>query len=555
MDFEKERIAELLKELKNGNKDAFEEFYKLTSPRAYFIALKIVHNEHDAEDILQESYIKLLETVKSIDTNRNFMSWFYKIVANKSKDYLKKQKLLVFDGEEEEIISSLPDENPQFSPEENLNQEELCNEVMSAIDELTAEKRACIMMRYFGDMSVNEIAESLEVPVSTVKNRLFTARKDLKNKFEKHGSTTLYSAAPIGVVAWALGKSAQTVSASFAASAASAEILAGIGTAGEITVAASSTAATAASGAAAATTTSTATTATAAAATTAAASSTTAATTAAATGAGIAAKAAALSVAQKVVIGAVTAGVVGGSSAGVATVVKNNTPPPASTQYIVEEVTTAPSQTTEYSFMFSETISETETTNELTVLTTKREPTATVAYSRETNQSKTKEHSTKALTKSKLTKESKTRRDYSLNNTTSATLTSRITTTEGSTVPSTTEETTEETTTKPTTTKKVTTTKAVTTTKPTTMPTTTKPTTTSQPTTQAPATLIIEVTDFDNNVVATITETVDAGTEITHEYLVSLVSANGYEAMAGVYGDAIGSTAEAGQSYTFTAEL
>ncbi len=553
MDFEKERIAELLKELKSGNKEVFEEFYKLTSPRAYFIALKIVRNEHDAEDILQESYIKLLETVECIDPGRNFMAWFYKIVANKSKDYLKKQKPLVFDSDEEEIIESLPDESPQFSPEENLNQDELCNEVMAAIDELTAEKRACIMMRYFGEMSVNEIAESLEVPVSTVKNRLFTARKDLKNKFEKNGSTTLYSAAPVGVIAWALGKSAQTVSSAFASSAASAEILAGVGTAGGITVAASSAASSAASvaatGTAAASTTTAATTA---ATVTTAAASTTASSAAVAAGTGIAAKAAALSVAQKIVIGTVTAGVIGGSSAGVATVVKNNsTPPPVPTQYIIEEVTTAPSLSTEYVFEFYETKHETETTKESEVTTSKREPTATVANNKKETKNVTKEPPTNQYSKPAKTRAKSTRRDYSLNNTTTVISTTQITTTQTSTTSEETEETTEETTTKPITTQRTTTKAPETTTK----PETTKEVTTTQSTTQSSATLIIEVTDFDNNVVATITETVDAGTEITRDYLVALVSANGYEAMAGVYGDAIGTVAEGGQTYTFTAEL
>ena len=98
---------------------------------------------------------------------------------------------------------------------------------MAAIDELSDEKRACIMMMYFGEMSVKEIAESIELPESTVKNRLYTARKDLKSKFEKNGNI-LYGAALGGVIIWALQKTSVTASAAFAASAASANILAGI---------------------------------------------------------------------------------------------------------------------------------------------------------------------------------------------------------------------------------------------------------------------------------------------------------------------------------------
>ena len=70
MDYEKERINGLTERLQGGDKSAFDEFYKLTSPKAYFIALKITRNEHDAEDILQESYIKALEKLGATCTLR-----------------------------------------------------------------------------------------------------------------------------------------------------------------------------------------------------------------------------------------------------------------------------------------------------------------------------------------------------------------------------------------------------------------------------------------------------------------------------------------------------
>ena len=320
---ENKKIARLIKQIQRGNQSAFEEFYKLTSPKAYFIALKITQNEHDAEDILQESYIKALEKINEIDTSQNVTSWFIKIVSNKSKDLLKSKKRLVFEGEEEAVFDEIPEEKAEFCPEENLNQEELRLEVMAAIDELTAEKRACIMMMYFGDMSVKEIAESIEVPESTVKNRLYTARKDLKTKFEKNGNI-LYGAALGGVLIWALNKTSVTASAAFLASAASAEIVAGATaayTAGSAATAAASAAATS-----------------------------TAATTAASAGTGIAAKIAVVSVAQKIAVGVAATAVIGGSTAGVVTVVKNATPEKETTTVVTEAVTTAPAFATEYVF-------------------------------------------------------------------------------------------------------------------------------------------------------------------------------------------------------------
>ncbi len=527
---ENKKIARLIKQIQRGNQSAFEEFYKLTSPKAYFIALKITQNEHDAEDILQESYIKALEKINEIDASRNINSWFLKIVSNKSKDLMKSKNRLVFEGEEDTVFEEIPEDKTEFCPEENLNQEELRLEVMAAIDELTDEKRACIMMMYFGDMSVKEIAESIEVPESTVKNRLHTARKDLRTRFEKNGNI-LYGAALGGVLIWALSKTSLTASAAFLASAASAQIVAGATAAYSAGAAATATAATASTAAA----------------TTAAAS--TAASTAASAGTGIAAKIAVVSVAQKIAVGVAATAVIGGSTAGVVTVVKNAAP--ETTTRIIEEVTTAPELSTRYAFneiTFVETTSQSASSTEKE---TRRESTKPVTERTSTQEhttapaTETKPAATKAATTKKrptTTKASTSHSETSSQTSTTTQVSTTLTTTQ---VTTTREETTEEETTRrPTTTQKTTTT---------TKPATTA--TTSQPTTQAKATLIIEVTDFDNNVVATITETVDAGTQLTRDYLVSLVSAKGYEAMAGVYGDAIGSVAEGGETYNFTAEL
>ncbi len=509
---ENRKIARLIKQIQRGNQSAFEEFYKLTSPKAYFIALKITQNEHDAEDILQESYIKVLEKINEIDTSQNVTSWFLKIVSNKSKDLLKSKSRIVFENEEETVFDEIPEDKTEFCPEENLNQEELRFEVMAAIDELTAEKRACIMMMYFGDMSVKEIAESIEVPESTVKNRLFTARKDLKNKFEKKDITSLYSAAPLGVVVWAIEKSSETVAATFAASSASAAVMTEV------------SASTAASGASAA-----------------------------ATGTGIAAKAAALTVTQKVVAGVAAASIIGGSAAGVATVVKNSIPSPETTTY-VEEVTTAPSQTTEFAFAEITTKGTTEETAEKSTAqkskttlasTSKREPTATTAALTEEKET---EKASAAATTPKRTRKTTTRRDYSLYTSTATQTTTQISTTEETTTEKNETETTTEMTTETTTRYEATQTTVQSTTE-----TTTE--TTTESTMVSLATVNVEIIDINGDVADTLTLTVPAETEMTWEYLVALIKENGYEPKAGIYGDAVDAVAQAEKTYTITAEL
>ncbi len=519
---ENKKIARLIKQIQKGNQSAFEEFYKLTSSKAYFIALKITQNEHDAEDILQESYIKALEKINEIDTSQNISSWFLKIVANKSKDFLKGKNHLVFEGEEETVFDEIPEDKIEFSPEENLNQEELRLEIMAAIDELTAEKRACIMMMYFGDMSVKEIAESIDVPESTVKNRLYTARKDLKSKFEKNGNV-IYGAALGGVLIWALNKTSITASAAFLASAASAEIVAGATAA--YTAGATATAATA---------------------------TTAAATTAASAGTGIAAKIAVVSVAQKIAVGVAATAVIGGSTAGVVTVVKNAAPEEPTTQ-ITEAVTTAPVTSTKYVFneitlpeTVSQTVSATEKESRRETTRARTERTSTEEYT--TAPAST----TLAFTERETTTKKITVTEKSTATTRKPTTTQKITTTRAETT--TEEETTEEETAtrKVTTTRRETTTQKATTTRPVT--TTVAPTTT-EPTTQAKATISIDIIDLDGSVVDTLSIEVEAGTTLSKEYIVTAVQSEGYEPMAGVYGDDIGTVAQGGQTYKFEAEL
>lgn len=324
MEINKQRIAELVAKIQSGDNSAFDELYKLTSERAYFVALEFTKNNQDAEDILQESYIKALSKINELDKPESFSSWLNQIVANKSKDFLKKKKPMLFEAEENEAFEVLPDEDTSFSPEANLDQTELQKAVMEVLDELSEEKRACVLMMYFEELSVGEIAETLEIPEGTVKTRLFSARKDIKDKFEKRGITSLYSAAPIGVVIWALCRMSDAISETFVASGASAKVFSGITVAG---------AGSATSAAAAGTMTS----ATASAAGTGAA-------TAAVAGTGIAAKIAALTVAQKIVAGVSVAVVVAGGTVGVITVAdKNGKADDVPTTAYTEEYTTVPS--------------------------------------------------------------------------------------------------------------------------------------------------------------------------------------------------------------------
>ncbi len=178
-------LSDYVIELQNGNGEAFEAIYNLTYQQAFFTALKVCKNEDDAQDVLQEAYIYLLEKYNDIKNPESFKSWFNMVVANKSKNLLRKNNPALFNDEDEQdlIISSIEDE--EFGPSEKLEEKEFCSEIMKLIDNLNDEKRTVIILFYFNEMSIKQIAQALGTNENTVKSRLFQAKKDLRKSIEK----------------------------------------------------------------------------------------------------------------------------------------------------------------------------------------------------------------------------------------------------------------------------------------------------------------------------------------------------------------------------------
>jgi len=460
METDKQRIAGLVAEIQNGNQSAFDELYKLTSERAYFVALEFTKNNQDAEDILQESYIKALSKIKELDKPESFSSWLNQIVANKSKDFLKKKKPMLFEAEENEVFEVLPDEDTNFQPEDNLDQTELQKTVMEVLDELSEEKRACVLMMYFEELSVGEIAQTLEIPEGTVKTRLFSARKELKEKFARRGITSTFSVAPIGVVIWALRRISEEASGRFIASGASAKVLSGISVAGTGTAVAGTTAASVAG------------------------TSTAAVTSAATTGTGIAAKIAAMTVVQKVVAGVSVAAVVTGSTVGTVTVVNSNKNKNTELTVHTEEYTTAPSFETTLAVDALGTVEFSEST-ELTALSSvadnsssTKNPTANLQSTNTKATSTSSKQTTTAKQSATTQKQTTTKKATTTKKSTTTTKKSTTTTKKSTTTTKKSTTTTKKSTT--TTKKPTTTTKKPTTTTKKSTTTTQKPTTTTQ---------------------------------------------------------------------------
>lgn len=135
----------------------------------YRLAYSYAKNPEDALDIVQESIYKALSSLDSLEDPRVMKTWFYRILVNTSLDFLRKQKkVCVMD--EELLESHIPDEEHPY-PDIDLR---------NALTELPPMYRSIIILRYFEDLKIEEVATILNVNTNTIKTRLYTALKKLR---------------------------------------------------------------------------------------------------------------------------------------------------------------------------------------------------------------------------------------------------------------------------------------------------------------------------------------------------------------------------------------
>ena len=188
---------------KKHSNDGYEYLYRKTYKYNYYVALKIVKNEAITEDVLQDSYIKAFDCLDTLEDTSKFKSWMAQIVSHKALDEVRKNNPLLFSETEDEegsdISATFVDDRLEYNPEISLDKSETSRLVNEILDTLSEEQKICTLMYYGQELSVKEIATSLDVSENTVKSRLSYARKNIKEKvleLEKKG-TKLYGLVPI----------------------------------------------------------------------------------------------------------------------------------------------------------------------------------------------------------------------------------------------------------------------------------------------------------------------------------------------------------------------
>ncbi len=200
-----EQLSTLVEQAKTQDGEAITQLYEKYHNGVYFLCLKIVKDEDDALDLVQDSFLQAFGKLDTLQNPAQFGSWLNQIAANKCRDYLKKKKPALFsqqksgDEEGQEKEPEIEDRDENLIPDKALDTEETRRLVMGIIDGLPDLQRMTVMLYYYEEKSVKQIAEIMECSENTVKSRLNYARKQIKEgvlDLEKKG-TKLYGVMPM----------------------------------------------------------------------------------------------------------------------------------------------------------------------------------------------------------------------------------------------------------------------------------------------------------------------------------------------------------------------
>jgi RNA polymerase sigma-70 factor (ECF subfamily) len=179
------RLAKLSR---GGDRRAFAELVDLYKDKIYHLGYRMLNQKQEAEDVVQETFLRVYTNLERYDENQKFSTWIYRIATNLCIDRLRKRKpsfsldAELSDGEGTDWHAMLASD--EASPETEIILSETQQNIRDAIQTLPDKYKSVVVLRYLHDMSLQEISDVLEMPVTTVKTRVHRGREFLRKKLE-----------------------------------------------------------------------------------------------------------------------------------------------------------------------------------------------------------------------------------------------------------------------------------------------------------------------------------------------------------------------------------
>ncbi len=178
MRFDDEKIIE---KAQSGDKKSFGILVKKYQQLAFNLAFRILCNEDDARDVVQESFVKIWKNIKNYNPGIKFTTWMYKIVTNTSIDHQRaesKKKAVCIDNID--LTNHLESDNPEFI----FDNRETGQLIKQVTETLSDKQRLVFVLRDLQGKSPDEVCEILNLSLTTIKSNLYHARKSVKEKLQ-----------------------------------------------------------------------------------------------------------------------------------------------------------------------------------------------------------------------------------------------------------------------------------------------------------------------------------------------------------------------------------
>ncbi len=172
-----------------GDREAFRELVERHSRSIFRLAYRMTGNEHDAEEVVQETFLRAYRRLSRFESRANFGTWLYRIGVNCSLDLMRKRRSQHEqetsrheDEETSDAMAQMPSTAP--APDRLLLSAELGRHVDAALARLSPMERAAFLMRHFEGLSIEEIGRALGLRTSATKNSVFRAVQKLRHALE-----------------------------------------------------------------------------------------------------------------------------------------------------------------------------------------------------------------------------------------------------------------------------------------------------------------------------------------------------------------------------------
>jgi RNA polymerase sigma-70 factor (ECF subfamily) len=176
----------LIQRAQRGDQEAFAALVTEHQRYVYRLALRVLKNEEEALDLAQEAFVRAWTALPNFRGQSQFRTWLYRIVTNLCYNRLPGLRRSLHELGDD-VIADLPESDAAFdNPARGIEDRELRTYLHNAIDELDEQYRLLISLRYQNELSYDEIASMLNLPLGTVKTGLFRAKEQLRRALERY---------------------------------------------------------------------------------------------------------------------------------------------------------------------------------------------------------------------------------------------------------------------------------------------------------------------------------------------------------------------------------